>query len=356
MHKKLLSNRFAAILLKWNRNDNKRSMPWKGEKDPYKIWLSEIILQQTRVEQGMKYYEKFISNYPDINSLANASNAEVFKLWEGLGYYSRCRNLIATAKQIAMQHQGQFPSAYEDILCLKGVGPYTAAAIASFAYNLPHAVIDGNVFRVLARIFGNETPIDSTEGKKFFTRLANQLLNKNNAGEYNQAVMDFGATICRPLAPLCHICVFQKYCAAFHSGRIQLLPVKMKKVPQKTRYFYFFIISYKNQILVQERVAKDIWRGLHQFPLIEIDDTQNADAAVETAIQKGWLRSKANVLAISETFTQKLTHQTIKGVFITARATKKPTLSGHFFWADAPLLQTLAFPKMLSDYISKKDL
>ena len=355
MHNKLFSNRFAAILLKWNKNLNKRSMPWKGEENPYKIWLSEIILQQTRVEQGLKYYENFVNNYPTINDLANASDAEVFKLWEGLGYYSRCRNLIATAKHISLKYQGQFPTTYEEILRLKGVGPYTAAAIASFAFNLPHAVVDGNVFRVLARIFGVETPIDSTEGKKYFMQLANWLMDKNNAGEYNQAIMDFGATICKPVAPLCHICVFQKYCTAFHSERINMLPLKEKKILQRTRYFYFFIISYKNKIVVKERVEKDIWRGLHQFPLVETNDSQNTQTVVETGIKKGWLHSKNDVMDVSKIFSQKLTHQTIKSVFITIRAAKKPTFRDNYFWVDSQLLQTLAFPKMLSDYMNKNN-
>src|SRR5258705_2565557 len=169
-------NRFTTLLLKWNREKNTRQMPWKGEKDPYKIWLSEIILQQTRVEQGLNYYNNFIKTFPDVHSLAKAPDEKVFKLWEGLGYYSRCRNLIASAKYISKELKGKFPETYEDIKALKGIGPYTAAAISSFAFNLPHAVVDGNVFRVLSRVFGINTPIDSTEGKKEFTALADKLL------------------------------------------------------------------------------------------------------------------------------------------------------------------------------------
>lgn len=354
IHKKLFSNHFSRLLLKWNRNINNRSMPWKGEKDPYKIWLSEIILQQTRVEQGLKYYENFVYNFQNINELAKAPETKVFKLWEGLGYYSRCRNLIATAKYIAAEKNGQFPSTYEEILKLKGVGPYTAAAIASFAYNLPHAVIDGNVFRVLARIFGIEIPIDSSGGKKYFTELANQLLDKKNPGEYNQAIMDFGATVCRPLAPLCESCVFNKECVAFTTNRVSQLPVKEKKILQKTRYFYFFIIRYKNKIAVRERPEKDIWRHLHEFALIEASQPGDINMIVKTAIQNGWLQRHGDVENVSETFTQKLTHQTIKGVFITVAATKKPAVDNSYFWVTKDELKNLAFPKMLNDYINKK--
>src|SRR3954468_1692506 len=193
-----LKQLFPTALLRWNAESNSRAMPWKGEKNPYRIWLSEIILQQTRVEQGLKYYEKFISNFPDIHALAEAPSEKVFKLWEGLGYYSRCRNLIHSAKFIADHLNGKFPDNFQSILELKGIGNYTAAAIASFAYNLPHAVLDGNVYRVLSRIFEIDTPIDSVYGKKVFATLASELLPAKHAGEYNQAIMDFGAVVCKP--------------------------------------------------------------------------------------------------------------------------------------------------------------
>src|SRR5258705_11831448 len=198
-----LKKKFAAILLKWNGEKNKRRMPWKGENDPYKIWLSEIILQQTRVEQGLSYYNNFIKAFPDVHKLAKASDERIFKLWEGLGYYTRCRNLIVTARYISQELNGKFPDTYEEIKPLKGIGPYTAAAIGSFAFNLPRAVVDGNVLRVLARIFGIDKKVDSTEGKQFFTALANELQDKKQLGLYNQGIMDFGAVICQPVTPLC---------------------------------------------------------------------------------------------------------------------------------------------------------
>ena len=207
MKKIELNTFFSKNILHWHKNINKRLMPWKEEKNPYKIWLSEIILQQTRVQQGLSYYNKFVFKYPTINNLAEATEQEVFKMWEGLGYYTRCKNLIATARFISFELKGIFPTNYDDILKLKGVGPYTAAAIASFAYNLPNAVVDGNVLRILARFFGDHTPIDSTIGKKNYNILAQQLMYKAPPANYNQAIMDFGATVCKPQLPLCVDCI-----------------------------------------------------------------------------------------------------------------------------------------------------
>jgi len=205
---------FTPSLMEWHRVENRRMMPWKGERDPYRIWLSEIILQQTRVEQGLAYYEKFIREFPTIADLAAAPEKKIFKLWEGLGYYSRCRSLIHTAKFITDHYKGKFPRDFESITQLKGVGPYTAAAIASFAFDLPYAVLDGNVNRVIARVFGVSTSIDTTVGKKFFSELAQSLLDKAEPGLYNQAIMDLGATICKPRSPLCDRCPFYDNCEA----------------------------------------------------------------------------------------------------------------------------------------------
>lgn len=351
--KNLFSNSFSENLLRWNRTENGRKMPWKGEKDPYRIWLSEIILQQTRVEQGLKYYQTFIKTFPNIEKLAKSEEKKVFKLWEGLGYYSRCRNLIATARFIVNERKGIFPGEYEEILKLKGVGPYTAAAIASFAYNQPHAVIDGNVFRVLARYFGIETPIDGTDGKKQFTTLANELLDRKHPGEYNQAIMDFGATVCKPLAPLCEACVFQSHCVAFKTGKVNELPVKEKKLKQKTRFFYFFLLGHKDLVAVKERSEKDIWRHLYQFPAIETGQKADVDEVIATAVQTGWLRSAQDVTAISEEFVQKLTHQTIKGVFITATVRQKSKLTRDHEWVQREELNALAFPRMLKIFLEK---
>lgn len=353
MSKTLFSNYFGKFLLRWNRQKNTRSMPWKGEKDPYRIWLSEIILQQTRVEQGLKYYENFVTQFPGIVNLAEAEEKQVFKLWEGLGYYSRCRNLIATAKFISKELKGEFPSAYEEIVKLKGVGPYTAAAIASFAFNLPHAVIDGNVFRVLARVFGIETPIDSSAGKKLFAQLANELLDKKHPGAYNQAIMDFGATVCKPVAPLCNECVFKKECVAYKTNKVNELPVKEKKVRQKNRHFYFFLLERGNEIAVRERMRKDIWRHLHEFPLVETAGNANIEEIIYNAIGNNWLKNTEEIVDISEVFTQKLTHQTVKGTFIIAKCRRKPSLPEGFTWVKKSALSHLAFPKMIRDFLAK---
>ncbi len=250
-------------------------MPWKGERDPYKIWLSEIILQQTRVEQGLPYYERFIATYPTVTELANAPSDAVMRLWQGLGYYSRARNLHTTAQYIRDNHDGTFPTAYTDIRALKGVGDYTAAAIASFAYDLPYSVVDGNVYRVLARIFGIFTPIDSTNGKKEFAALAQKLLAIKTPAAYNQAIIDFGATHCTPNNPQCTTCPFADDCQALLVSQttsqdlIRLLPVKAKKNALKHRYFHYFHFGKNNEIWLQKRMGKDIWQDLWQLPLIE---------------------------------------------------------------------------------------
>jgi A/G-specific adenine glycosylase len=256
---------FRKTLLNWNRQKNLRQMPWKGEKDPYKIWLSEIILQQTRVDQGLRYYNSFITEFPDVGQLAMAEDERVFKLWEGLGYYSRCKNLLATARFIHFEKGGRFPESYEDILALKGVGPYTAAAIASFAFSLPYAVVDGNVYRVLARIFGISIPSDSTEGKKQFAQLAQQLLDVRQPAAANQAMMDFGAAVCKPQNPACGHCPFSKYCIAFKTGMVQQLPVKEKTLRIRRRWLCCLVCGYDGKLYIRKRPPGDVWENLHEF-------------------------------------------------------------------------------------------
>jgi len=327
-------------------------MPWKGEKDPYKIWLSEIILQQTRVEQGLAYYNNFLKTFPTITELACAPDQKVFKLWEGLGYYSRCRNLIATARIITEKYKGSFPRNYEEILALKGIGPYTAAAIASFAFNLPYAVVDGNVFRVLARVFGMDEPIDSTTGKKTFHQLASRLLDAQQPALYNQAIMDFGATVCKPAAPLCTDCFLKKNCVAYIGNRVSELPVKEKKIKITTRNFYFFIIKHKNKIAVKERVAKDIWQHLYEFPLIELLQNQSSEEAVTAARQQGWFSDKSTVKIGNTIYRQKLTHQAIAAVFLEVEVSRAPAALREYDWADRKELGTYSFPKIIHNYLS----
>lgn len=330
-------------------------MPWKGEKDPYKIWLSEIILQQTRVEQGLAYYERFVAAYPTVLHLAKAKDETVMKLWEGLGYYSRCRNLLATARVIANGYKGKFPDTYESIKTLKGVGPYTAAAIASFAYNLPHAVVDGNVFRVLARVFGIDTPTDTTQGKKQFTHLAETLLPADKAGLYNQAIMDFGAVVCKPKAPLCNNCIFNKECVAVNNKQIDSLPVKSKKLVIKKRCFYYLVLQHQNKIGIIQRTGKDIWQGLYQFQLVEMEKESSQKEILNAAIKNGVLiKNKFAVGSFSEMFKQQLSHQLIQGQFIEITIQEKSKALGDTKWVSKKDLKKFAFPQFINQYLFSK--
>jgi len=353
-NKELLST-FQVLLLRWNTHLNTRKMPWKGEKDSYKIWLSEIILQQTRVEQGMKYYEKFITVFPDINKLAAAKDEKVYKLWEGLGYYSRCKNLIETARFISKKLKGKFPDTFEDILSLKGVGNYTASAIASFAYDLPYAVVDGNVFRVLSRVFGIKKPIDSTKGKKLFSELALELLDKKQPGIYNQALMDFGAVICKPQNPLCDNCVLKDHCFAYKKGFVNKLPVKEKEIKITTRWFNYLVIGYNDKIYIRKRIGNDIWKNLHEFILIET----NADVAAKRLLaraekEKTLKKDSYKVVSISPLYSQQLSHQKINGRFIQIAIKKEFVLRG-FKPVSLKQLSRHAFPRLLNAYFEKRD-
>lgn len=349
-----MEKKVSALLMEWHTKHNSRQMPWKGEKDPYKIWLSEVILQQTRVEQGMAYYERFVKNYPSVKDLAAAKDEAVFKLWEGLGYYNRCKNLLFTARFITDTCNGKFPSEYEEIVGLKGVGPYTAAAIASFAFNKPFAVVDGNVFRVLSRLFAIETAIDSTIGKQQFTELAQKVLDKENAGLYNQAIMDFGATVCKPVNPQCNTCHLQKVCVGYSKAVVNKLPVKEKVLSKKNRWFYYFILECKGEVLVEKRVLKDIWENLYEFYLLESNEQLSwDDATVKVWLQQQLSIEKANVLAISTLQKQQLTHQLIKGQFIKVSLNSIPNNLKHHQWFPMNQLKKLAFPKFINQYLDE---
>ncbi len=249
---------------------HKRELPWRRTKNPYYIWLSEIILQQTQVKQGLPYYEAFVKQYPTVFNLANASEEAILKLWQGLGYYSRARNLHTTAKYIAFDLNGQFPDNYKDLIKLKGVGDYTASAIASIAFNEVAAVVDGNVYRVLSRYFGIDTPINSTAGIKEFKALASSLIDKEQPATFNQAIMEFGATQCKPKSPYCIICPLKNECVALQKNLIDSLPVKLKKTKVTNKYFNFLVCIDKNKnVILEKRTGKGIWQNLYQFPLIE---------------------------------------------------------------------------------------
>lgn len=342
---------FTPKLLQWNAHQNTRSMPWKGEKDPYKIWLSEIMLQQTRVEQGWKYYENFITEFPTVHDLAAAKDEKVFKMWEGLGYYTRCKNLLATARVISTIHKGKFPDNYEAIKKLKGVGPYTAAAIASFAFNEAQAVVDGNVQRVIARYFGITTPVDTTAGKKLYQELAQALLDKAQPGLYNQAIMDFGAVICKPQNPLCTECIQQEECEAFKHNLVKQLPVKEKTLQKKERWLYYFLIQVKDKIYIRKRTGKDIWENLHEFVLFEPDSALQENFEQLPFLKELLGRQSFKVTSISKLFRQQLTHQTIHGQFITVQVNKPIDTLKHYILAERAALSEYAFPRFINMYL-----
>jgi A/G-specific adenine glycosylase len=310
------------------------------------------MLQQTRVEQGLDYYNKFIEAFPTIGLLANAKDESVFKLWEGLGYYSRCRNLLFTARYIAFELGGQFPDNYEAILNLKGVGPYTAAAIASFAFDQPYAVVDGNVYRVIARYFGIEKPTDTNEGKKYFAALATQLLDKSQPGKYNQAIMDFGATVCKPVLPLCNNCIMASNCAAKINSQVNQLPIKTKTISRKKRWIYYMVFHYRGSIGIKQRMQKDIWQSLYEFYAIEAAAslTWNNDSVNE------WLQNqlgikKSSLLKISAVKTQQLTHQQITSQFIHIELSLSPKTLQGLIWVNENELNQFAFPRLITAYM-----
>ena len=347
---------FTTHLLEWNNVENDREMPWKSQKDPYKIWLSEVILQQTRVAQGIGYYNKFITAFPNVHQLSKAPETTIFKLWEGLGYYNRCKNLIESAKYISGTLKGKFPDTYEGILNLKGIGPYTASAIASFAFDLPYAVIDGNVFRVLSRFFGIHEPIDSTTGKKTFTELAANLLDNKDPATYNQAIMDFGATVCKPKLPLCSKCYLNTKCVAYQEGYVDLLPIKIKKVNQKIRHFNYLVIKYKDSYLVRKRSTMDIWQNLYEFVLLEFEEPIFRLHITKTAQFKKFFKNSGRfkITDVSEIYSQKLTHQLIKGQFFEITVSN-PIISKTYFPVKKNEIFSLPFPKFITTYLKDKN-
>ena len=263
-------------LLRWFE-ENKRKLPWREEKDAYKIWLSEIILQQTRVSQGLPYYERFTEKFPTVYDLANASEQEVLKLWQGLGYYSRARNLHHAAKSVVSEFNGIFPDTHEKIIKLKGIGNYTAAAILSIAYDKPYAVLDGNVYRVLSRLYNNALPINSNAAEKTYSSLAQELLDKKNPAAFNEAMMELGATICTPAQPLCSFCPVKKECEALRIGTVNELPVKIKKQKAVDRKLDYLFLHNAKGLYLKKREAGDIWQGLYDFPEISIDKAMAAE-------------------------------------------------------------------------------
>jgi A/G-specific adenine glycosylase len=300
---------FQNELLKWY-NAHKRTLPWRNTTDAYVIWLSEIILQQTRVEQGLPYFNKFLENFPTVNEFAAATENQVLKLWQGLGYYSRGRNMLFTAGEVVELHGGVFPVAYDQLIKLKGIGEYTAAAISSFSNNEPKAVLDGNVFRVLSRFFGIEEPINIPKGKKIFSELAQLLIENQPPAIYNQAIMEFGALQCKPKSPLCETCPLQIDCYAYKHHKIAVLPIKLKKVNVRERWFNYFVANDQHNLLIKQREAGDIWQQLYDFPLIETNSiTEITDTSFRQQVQK-MFGDAAQITSITKK-KHLLTHQII---------------------------------------------
>ncbi len=334
-------------LLKWY-DLNKRDLPWRHENDPYKIWLSEIILQQTQVAQGLSYYNSFTLKYPNVKALAKAPEDDVLKLWQGLGYYSRARNLHAAAKIIASEFNGAFPDSYHDIRALKGVGDYTAAAIASFAFNQPYAVVDGNVYRVLSRIFGIETPIDTTTAKKEFQALASGLLNKKLPALHNQAIMEFGSQYCRPVNPDCGRCVFKNKCYAFENGKVATLPLKSKKIKIKNRFFNYLVIADKNnKIRINRREGNDIWQGLYEFCLLETPKEFSQQELFALPDFRSLCGNGFTLLHVSGSYKHVLTHQRLLARFYVIRV-------NQVFGASVPAANLKALEKIAFSRLTEK--
>ena len=305
---------FSDKIVEWYM-ENRRPLPWRETTDPYFIWLSEVILQQTRVNQGLPYYRQFIQSYPTIGHLAEASEQEVLRLWQGLGYYTRARNLHKCAKTIVTLHGGQFPKTSRELEALPGIGYYTAAAIASFAFGEVAAVLDGNVYRILSRIFGIEVPINCPEGKKVFSALAAELISKENPAIHNQAVMEFGATFCSASNPKCEVCPFKKSCVAFNRGMVEVLPVKIPARKSRKRYFFYLVIEKEDSLLMKKRDQKDIWQGLFDFVLIEESKPVKAENLISQAQHRNWIQN-ASTIKVSKSYKHILTHQTIHCRFI----------------------------------------
>lgn len=338
---------FSKILLDWYRL-NKRDLPWRDTKDPYRIWISEIILQQTRVAQGYDYFLRFVERFPNVQTLALASEDEVLKYWEGLGYYSRARNLHEAARNM----NGRFPASYEEVRAMKGVGDYTAAAICSFAYRMPYAVVDGNVCRVLARVFGVEDSLDCAAGKKKISALARQVLDKKCPDDHNQAIMDFGALQCVPFSPRCEICPFKKRCAAFRSGLVEDLPRRAKKTKVSPRFFTYIYVKQSGRTWLRRREGKDIWTGLYEFPLLETSANMSERELEETAL---WRNTFAGCSPrfLWGPVTHILSHQKISACFYEVCVSSSFALPKPFIRVERSELPNYAFPRLLQKFMQK---
>ena len=348
---------FTKELMLWF-DTHARDLPWKQNKDPYSIWLSEIILQQTRVDQGTPYYIKFINQYPTIKEFALADIDAIMHLWQGLGYYSRARNMHHTAQYIYKYLNGIFPSKYDDLLQLKGIGPYTAAAIMSFAYDKVYPVVDGNVIRVISRYFGITDYVDDPAIIKYIYELAHKLINRQKPGHYNQAIMDFGAGVCKPKIPKCDECIFQSRCEAYQFKKVDIIPSKSKKLKRRNRYFHYFILNDNGRTLIQKRQKKDIWQELYQFPLLE----STTDGLLTTQEIKSFLNTlDIYTFDVNKSdqpwYKQLLTHQFIRAKFYHINVNEAIILkSSSYYLVETKNFENFAFPKIINSYIESNDI
>lgn len=342
----------SGLLIYWYV-ENKRDLPWRNTHDPYFIWLSEVILQQTRVNQGMSYYFKFIENFPTVFDLAGADEQTVLKTWQGLGYYSRARNLHYTAKKIAYTYEGKFPQSKKELENLKGVGAYTAAAIASFCFNEPVAVVDGNVSRVLARIFEVSTPVNSTKGHKIIEQMANELIKGVDSAQFNQAVMELGALVCVPKNPKCSLCPVVSYCGAYKNNNVKDFPVKNALKKPKSRYFTYLIIVNEDKILLRKREGKDIWKNMYDFPCIENDTEKENDEIIKQIMQYDVLADTAfEIMDISKTFLHQLTHQSLYARFYYLKTEGiNGQLPKNVFWTKKNEINNYPLPRLIDKYL-----
>lgn len=340
---------FSDKLIDWYQG-NKRDLPWRHTNDPYKVWLSEVILQQTRVAQGLSYYLKFERVFPTVFDLAAAPEELILKNWQGLGYYSRARNMHSTAKQIVNDFDGKFPNSYDELILLKGIGDYTASAIASFCFGKKHAVVDGNVFRVLSRVFGIDTPIDSTLGKKNFKTLAEELICSDRPAIFNQAMMEFGALQCIPKSPGCTSCPLNNTCVAYSLNQVNDLPKKSKKVKKRNRYFEYLVILTSDNTIIQQRKEKDIWAKLFEFPLIEYSEAPDPELVLADIGQ--FLKMDFSVVQKSMPIKHLLSHQNLFVRFWQLELEDPPCNDG-FIKVEMHELEQFAFPKVVDNYLKE---
>lgn len=345
-----MANNNAHIALYQWHDTIERDLPWKEDNNPYKIWVSEIILQQTRVEQGRPYYIRFIDAFPDISTLANAPLDSVLRLWQGLGYYSRARNMHVAAQQILERHNGVFPANYKDIIALKGIGTYTAAAIASFAYHLPYAVMDGNVKRVVSRIFSIEDPINTSKGEKRIMTSLDELFDAKTPDRFNQAIMDLGATVCTPKNPSCGDCPWQSRCKAYHESTIELLPVKKRNQKKKDRFFIYILMLDKDRIFLRQRPTDSIWKGLYEIPYIEVEK-KVFDSPSEMLSQS----SLKDYMLYDFSLKHILSHQNIYARLANVNFSSfDPPIDG--FWCGMKDLDRYAMPRLVEKILAKAEI